>query len=38
MYVTHVPPRKSSRWEPPREEDLVTAEKVVDGRVEGVNV
>ncbi|USW58834.1 Putative major facilitator, sugar transporter, major facilitator superfamily [Septoria linicola] len=26
MYITHVPPRKSSKWVPPTGEDLVTAD------------
>ncbi|PIA93621.1 High-affinity fructose transporter ght6 [Cercospora beticola] len=26
MYITHVPPRKSSKWQPPIGEDLVTAD------------
>ncbi|KAF2161531.1 hypothetical protein M409DRAFT_69649 [Zasmidium cellare ATCC 36951] len=26
MYITHVPPWKSSKWEPPEGEDLVTAD------------
>lgn len=26
MYITHVPPRKSSKWEPPQGEELVTAD------------
>lgn len=28
MYITHVPPRKSTKWEPPEGEDLVTADKL----------
>lgn len=27
MYIMHVSPMKSSKWEPPPEEELVTAEK-----------
>lgn len=26
MYITHVPPWKSSKWEPPEGEELVTAD------------
>ncbi|KXL48947.1 hypothetical protein M433DRAFT_57424 [Acidomyces richmondensis BFW] len=26
MYITHVPPTKSSKWQPPENEDLVTAD------------
>lgn len=28
MYITHVPPRKSSKWTPPEGEDLITADKL----------
>jgi SP family sugar:H+ symporter-like MFS transporter len=37
MYVTHVPPRKSSKWQLPEGEEPLTADKVVESetRVEG---
>jgi MFS transporter, SP family, sugar:H+ symporter len=29
MYLLHVPPRKSSKWEVPVGEELVTAERII---------
>lgn len=32
MYLMHVPPRKSTRWEVPHGEDLVTSDQVAKQR------